>query len=247
MSRWKASAIHLSLSALVALGVLLLVLTLWYPGTLFRAAGANELVTILVGVDVVIGPLITLIIFNTKKKHLRFDLSCVALLQLAALGYGCYTVFQARPVAIVFVGDRFDLVTASDIVPEELAKVTRDEYRNLPLTGPWLVAYQRPVDAAERNRLLFAGMAGVDAGSFPRYYVPYGERAQAAAAIAKPLTELARLNAGREADIQGYAREHARPAEQVGFLPLKARRRDVTVLLDKRDGQVIEIVPLIPW
>jgi hypothetical protein len=33
----------------------------------------------------------------------------------------------------------------------------------------------------------------------------------------------------------------------VGFLPLKARRRDVTVLLDKRNGQVIEIVPLIPW
>jgi hypothetical protein len=30
---------------------------------------------ILLGVDVVLGPLITLIIFNPKKKSLRFDLA----------------------------------------------------------------------------------------------------------------------------------------------------------------------------
>ena len=111
-------------------------LAVWYPQPLFEAAGGSHLLFILAGVDVVLGPTITLVIFDLKKKPLRtlkFDLAVIAILQLAALLYGIHLVFQARPVYVVFVKDHFSLVTAAQIDPDEFAKVTRPEFHNLPL------------------------------------------------------------------------------------------------------------------
>ena len=85
MSRWKASGIHLLLSAAIAVVVLTLMLMVWYPWPLFEAAGGSRLVFILVGVDVTLGPLITLVIFKSGKPGLKFDLTVIALVQLAAL------------------------------------------------------------------------------------------------------------------------------------------------------------------
>src|SRR5436190_21384151 len=87
INRWKASAIHLAISAAIGISVVVLMLALWYPQHYFAAMGGGTLIMLLIGVDVVIGPLITLIVFDPKKKNLRFDLAVIALLQLAALVY----------------------------------------------------------------------------------------------------------------------------------------------------------------
>ena len=88
LNRWQASALHLALSAAIAVLVVTLMLLVWYPQQYFTAMGGDTLILILIGVDVVVGPLITLIIFDPKKKGLRFDLAVIAALQLAALAYG---------------------------------------------------------------------------------------------------------------------------------------------------------------
>jgi hypothetical protein len=97
-------------------------LFVWFPQPYLQAAGGGELFSILVGVDVVLGPLVTLIVFDTKKKYLKLDLAVIAILQFAALGYGLSVILQARPVYVVFAVDRLELVLASDIAPEELAR-----------------------------------------------------------------------------------------------------------------------------
>jgi hypothetical protein len=63
----------------------MLMLAVWYPQHYFAAMGGTTLILLLIGVDVVIGPLITLIVFDPKKKSLRFDLAVIAVLQLGAL------------------------------------------------------------------------------------------------------------------------------------------------------------------
>ena len=90
LNRWTAAAIHLGISALIAITVVAVMLALWYPQPYFDAMGGTGLLKILVGVDVAIGPLLTLIIFDRRKKSLRFDLSVIAFLQIAALVYGVY-------------------------------------------------------------------------------------------------------------------------------------------------------------
>ena len=132
LNRWKASALHLGLSAAIGLSVIALMLAVWYPQPYFAAMGGDTLILILIGVDVVIGPVITLIVFDPKKKSLKFDLAVIALLQLAALAYGCHVMFEARPVYNVFVVDRFEVVAANQVDDESLAKVTAPEFRTLP-------------------------------------------------------------------------------------------------------------------
>jgi len=56
-------------------------------------------------VDVCLGPLLTLAVFDPKKKELKRDLSIILLIQLSALFYGIYTVSVARPAYIVFAVD----------------------------------------------------------------------------------------------------------------------------------------------
>ena len=108
--RVRASAVHLGISTVIALAALTLIYLVWYPQSLAETQGVSRLALVLIGVDVTIGPLITLIIFNRAKKSLRFDLAVVACLQVAALIYGMHSIFIARPAIIAFNVDRFDVV-----------------------------------------------------------------------------------------------------------------------------------------
>ena len=84
MSRWRAAGIHLLVSAGVAAVVLAVMLGVWYGPTLFWAMGGAGLALILIGVHLVMGPALTLVVFRSGKRGLKFDLAAIALLQLAA-------------------------------------------------------------------------------------------------------------------------------------------------------------------
>jgi hypothetical protein len=146
-TRWQAAPIHLLISAVIATLVVGTMLLVWYPQPYFLAAGGITLVLLLVGVDVVLGPLLTLIVFDPKKKSLKIDLAIIAALQLAALAYGGWTMFSARPVYVAFAGDRFHLVAANEISPADLDKAAM-EYRSLPLSRSQACRHE----AARRSR-----------------------------------------------------------------------------------------------
>ena len=97
MTRYRASLLHLGLSGAVVAAVLALVFLVWYPDWSFSVAGAVTPVMILVGVDLVLGPLLTLIVYKEGKPGLKFDLAFIAAVQLLALSYGSYTLHGARP------------------------------------------------------------------------------------------------------------------------------------------------------
>src|SRR4029079_10624368 len=115
LTRWKAFGLHLAISALVAGVVVALVVVLWYPPPFFAAMGGAVLLRLLIGVDVVLGPLITLVVFNPAKPRLKYDIATIVVLQVCALAYGGYVMFEARPVYNVFVKDRFETIAANAI------------------------------------------------------------------------------------------------------------------------------------
>jgi hypothetical protein len=245
MTRWKASAIHLSISAAIGLSVLAAMLLVWYPSPYFQAVGGLKLAAILISVDVVLGPFITLIIFNREKKSLKFDLSFIALLQLAALIYGVHVVYQARPVYVVFSIDRFDVVTANQIDPLEQQKAVRPEFKSLPITGLQMVVVEKPRDPQERNRLLEAMLAGYDLPQFPQHYVPYEERKDAVLAKAKPIAELARIKP--EANESARQVQDRFAARNLVYLPLHTKAEIFTALLDESTAEILDVLPVDPW
>ena len=244
MSRWKAAGIHLLLSIAIVGTIVLFMLLAWYPWPLFGVAGGGRLIFILAAVDVTIGPLITLIIFKVGKKSLRFDLTVIALLQIAAIGYGIHTVYLARPVYMVFTLDRFDVVMAKDLDPKDLAVTTHPAFRRVPLGRPRFIGVQEPTDLATRNRLLDSALQGKDIQLFPQYYVDYSTMTALALARAKPLKILRDRNAKM---IDAFLSSEKMQEAQVKFLPLRGPKLDGAVLLDAQSGLPLKILLIDPW
>ncbi len=249
MTRLKAFSLHLIISAAIAASVVALMLLLWYRPPFFSALGGQHVLLILLGVDVTVGPLFTLLIFNPGKSRraLTFDLSVIAILQVAALVYGMSVVFQARPVFMVFSRDSFDLVTANMLSKEDIAKAKNPEYRSLPLTGPVYVYSEMPADIKERNEVVLGAFSGKDLPQFPQYYMPYDEHMAIAGRAAMPIAELKKQNPGRSADIDDSVHASGRAESDVGFLPLRAKYHDETVLVGKSDGRILSLLRMKPW
>lgn len=248
LNRWKASAFHLLISAAIAALVMTVMLTTWYPRPYFEAMGGRLLVILLVGVDVVIGPLITLVVFDPRKKSLKVDLAIIAALQLAALVYGCYVMFSARPVYNVFVVDRFETVSANQVDDASRAKAPDPKFRTLPLDGPRIVAAREPDDPGRRAEVvLSATMGGPDLANLPEFYVPYDQLRAGAALAARPLAALARRHPDNAVAILDFVAEAQRPEIGMGYVPMKARNRDMSVVVDRQTGEVVGILPIYPW
>lgn len=230
-SRSKAAAIHLVASAGVALAAASLVFGLWYPGAYRSLSGGRELFFLLTGVDLVLGPLLTFIVFDLKKgwPHLRRDLAVIALLQLGALVYGLHTVYIARPVAMVFEVDRFRVISAIDVYLPELA-VARPEYRHLPMAGPWLLGTRAVRAGEEKTDVLFKGIAGVDIGQRPAFWQPYAESMRQAVSASRPIEVLLRHYPEREPEFRASLSDMKADVTTARFLPLVARGDWVTVI-----------------
>lgn len=132
-TRFSAAFIHLCISALVVGSVAAVALFIWYPGLYFDMAGAQEPMLLIIGIDLVIGPLLTLIVYRQGKPSLRFDLTVIACLQIAALAYGTWALSSQRPMFLVFDRGNYEVVSAADIegknVPDEAAA-------GMPFVGP---------------------------------------------------------------------------------------------------------------
>src|SRR5579883_2514332 len=107
MNRFQAASMHLGISLAIAALVGCLIYFVWYPHPYFQVAGGSTLMLLIMGVDIVIGPLLTLVVYRAGKRGLGFDLACISLLQACAFFYGLSVIAQARPVFVVARFDRF--------------------------------------------------------------------------------------------------------------------------------------------
>ena len=247
MNRYRAAAIHFLISLVIAGLVLAVIYFVWYPGALFERAGGRHLLLVIVGVDVAIGPLLTLIVFVPGKKGLKFDLATIAVLQLAALAAGTWVLFESRPAYIVFVKDRFELMRANDYAPDELARSKSSRYVRMPLYGPQVVGTRLPQDREERNRITFGASSGLDLQHMPQHYVPYETVKDEVRKAVLPLQDLAKYNPGGAGEVAGLAERLGRPADSLGYLPMRAGNADLTVVVDRKSAEVLRIESLRPW
>jgi len=246
--RLRASAIHLGLSLTIALLAALLVFGIWYPYPYREISGGRELFLLVVSVDVILGPLITLAVFNRSKPiaELRRDLVTVVLVQLTALGYGLWTVSVARPVHLVFEIDRFRVVHAIDVAPELLDK-TPPGVVALPLTGPTLLAVRPFRDQKENADATLAALQGVQLGFRPDLWQPYADAIPQVLKAALSVQALKVRFADRAAEIDRVLTSVGAKPDSVVYLPLVGRSFFWTVFLDPVDAHIVATMPLDPF
>jgi hypothetical protein len=245
MSRWKAAGIHLLISILLIGAVAALIVYFWYPPALFKMANADRLLLIMGGIDLVIGPLLTLIIYKASKPSLRFDLSVIALLQIGFLGYGIYTIYQSRPVFLVAVPDRFELVFANEISSEQLAEAKIERFRHLSIGKPQLAGALMPFDATERDDILFSAVSGGgDRQTMPKYFVEYADAVDTLMQHAKPL----KIDSDPTSTQKLYdaAQRYNRNPSELRYLILGSSREYAVMLVEAKTGAIIGPVDADP-
>ncbi len=239
MTRYKAAALHFTGSAFVLLLLFVWVRWVWYPGPLFFAASGVNLLGIITAVDVVLGPLIMLIIFDAKKKSLKFDIAIILICQIGFMLYGAMSIFEARPVYLTFAKNRFHLITANQLEATNLDKVKRPEFTKLPLFGPKIVVAAEPKDPKEQEQIILATSALYGIQHMPQYYVPYDDQGKA---LIKQ-SALAWVNSQRlnDTDRKRWAEyRQAKPGQDVLFIPLVAKTPALFAVIDAKTGEVQE-------
>jgi hypothetical protein len=243
--RLRAAGLHLAASVAVAAAAASLVFGIWYPYPYGVIAGGRELFLLLVAVDVVLGPMITLAVFDPRKtlRTLKRDLAVVVLLQLAALGYGLWTVAVARPVHLVFEIDRFRVVHAID-VPHELLPKAPKELQTLPWTGPTTLSMRAFRSSNEHFDATMAALEGVSLGSRPDFWQPYSSGKGDVLKAAKPVAALKQRFPAEAAAVDAVLQRAGRAEAAAVYVPLAARKAFWTVLLDASTTEVLGFVPL---
>ncbi len=243
--RLRASGIHLGISLTIAALAAGLVFGVWYPYPYSEISGGRELFLLVVSVDVILGPLITLAVFNRKKPwaELRRDLAFVGLLQLAALAYGLWTVAVARPVHLVFEIDRFRVVHAIE-VPVELLEKSPPNIDALPWTGPTMLSLRPFKDNKENIDATLAAVQGVSLGARPDLWQTYAAGVPDVLRVAKPLATLKTRFPEQTTKIDQMLQKASKSPEKLLYVPMVGRKSFWTVFVDPTTADVVATMPL---
>ena len=247
---WREKIRAFSLHFLVTLGLALasavVIFLIWYPDPFQTMLGGTRFFLLVTICDLVLGPLTSLVIYNSKKSRraLLFDYSLVGLVQLAAFVYGVMSMAHARPIYVAFVKDRFEVVMAEEIADADLQRA-QPPYHSRPKLGPVLVGTQSPTDREQRNELVFASMEGKDVQNFPRYYVPYEKNIDAIKQRARPIEELEKLHP--QAKELVAAERLDTPRDKLLWLPVHSPRAFWTALVDAETARVLAYIPVDPF
>lgn len=154
LSRFSASGVHFLISLTLFSLLFLTIITQWYPQPLFSAAGGWQGIKIVAFIDLVLGPVVTLAIYNPlkSKKTLFTDMSIIVLIQFSALAYGVITIYSQRPVALVFWENRFYTIEAKSLTNQniELDKLNQFPKKN----GITFVYAEYPKKLSEKKAML---------------------------------------------------------------------------------------------
>ena len=240
--RLKFFLSHLSISFLIALLVIGLVFFLWYQTPLATAVGVTQIFLMILAIDVIVGPILGWLVYKEGKKTLKFDLSVIIIIQIAALCYGVYSIEQGRPAWLVFHADRFELVRKNDILLENIDQA-QSQFQHVSWSKPQFVAVKSAVSIQQHQNDIFTEvLGGISLAQQPERYVELTEAKAKIQQRALPLKELELYNLKIEVE-----KTLAKYPKADAWLPLKATAVDMVVLVNKESASIIKIVDLRPW
>ncbi|QKV51488.1 hypothetical protein [Comamonas antarctica] len=243
--RILAAIINAALSLVIAIVISFIVFRIWFPSPLVNLTESTSLYWLVTIINVICGPLLLYIIWNSKKsrRELMLDASVVVAIQLITLVYGVWTIYQIRPVHIVFETDRLRMINAIEIDPDDLAKGP-DRWKRLPSMGPELLSTRTPKDGDEMLRSIDLSLAGKEPSLRPEMWEEYGPAKGKVRAASRNLAELVAVYPDKQTEIKRLAQKFKVPHESIVWLPFTSvRSMDWVALIDARNMEPFTYIP----
>jgi CRISPR/Cas system CSM-associated protein Csm2 small subunit len=174
-NRFHAFGIHIFISALIFIVLAIIITYLWYPGFLFKTDGGWNGIRLIAGIDFIIGPTLTLIIYKIGKKGLKFDLIIIGFIQLSCLGFGTWTVYQQRPIAVMYSNGEF-LAKSQALL--DLFNIDRNKIYALDTKVPAWIYIELPEDKDEKSKTLASQLYKGPIYTHIQRYASYKENLQ---------------------------------------------------------------------
>lgn len=170
--KFKALFAHLTISAVLVGAAVALMWFRWFPAPLFFTDGGGIGLKLLVLVDLVLGPLLTFVVFNPAKgrRKMVFDLAVIGVFQLGAYVYGLHSIHTVRVQTVAFHERVFHAVTANRFDEQT---VEPNGWTALGDRAPYLVNVREPKDAEEATGVsAFGFTAGIEPYELHFLYEP---------------------------------------------------------------------------
>lgn len=240
----QAATFHLLLSVFIVGAFLIFVINVWYPQPFLSISGLQSILLLLISIDIILGPILTFIVFKPQKKTLKFDLSVIAAIQLAALVYGAHTIYAAHPLYVAYAIDRFSLIHTHEVSP---AKARYPELQKSTFAGPSLVYVKKPSDPAELSRVTMEVLSGKpDLDARPEYYEPFQQFVDQVLASGIKPEQLIR-KAKHKQKLDDFLKKHGGSTADYAFLALSGKEKDVIWVFKRSSKQAIDILDINPW
>jgi len=244
MTKIKAFFSHLGISTVIFLAVLFLIIFEWYPPPFFSTDGGWQGIRIMVGVDLVLGPLLTLSVFKPGKPGLKFDLTVIGIIQACALSWGIWTIHHERPFGAVYAENYFSTVTGYEVSSYDK---TKEKLKKLGDKAPYWIFSNLPrnPDALQKIRL-DAIHSGRPMFQLSEYYGPINSVAlREIKAQAIDMQKWLKGKAAAKQRYQAFMRNHGQQAHLI-FLPWHARKKYKIVVLNADTGKYAGTLDITP-
>lgn len=246
----RAALLHFLVSLPIALGAAWLVFGVWFPGVLRELSGGSTLFLVLISVDVVCGPVLTLVLYSPAKSKNKWtmDLGLIVLIQLTALAYGIAQVASARPVFVAFEGDRFRVVQAIDVNIDRLSEAPNG-LQYLSYAGPRIIGVHLAKSGdADHLTSLQMSIQGLHPAFRPSRWRTYESQVPQVLARLKPVGDLRAKNPEKVEVLNVSLRKLGMRDDQVGYLPLvRDVANDWVVLVERSNGAPRAYLHLDGW
>lgn len=235
-TKLKAAAFHLAASGLLVSLYLAIVHFQWYPYPFFIIENTWEVIWLIIAIDLVLGPLLTLIVYRPNKPNLKFDLSAIILIQLSALSWGAWTTFDVRPAYVVFDNGR-----ATILNHKEVSRKAIEDPRLLQSNraGPQLV-FLRPANSQEEfKEQMDLAFAGTDPIYQEKFYNAIDEHKETLLAQGIDIEKRMEEHPQLAASVKQYLQKNNRILTNVAFFLIRGRNENSIIILSRPEAEII--------
>jgi len=246
MNKKRAALRHLWPSVLLLAIIAGLILFVWYPYPFLQFKANDKFSLTLVLAAVFFGPAMTLFLYKKDKWGLVFDLVVVVFIQVAAIAWATYALYQNRPYFMIFTVDRFEVLSIREV---EFSHPGQLKFLDKPIVGPITLYANMPIEPARFQKLLkeimFEGKP--DLQFRPEFWSLYSERQLQTAKVSKPLSDLRHARPESANAIDKLVNTHGGDISQLSFVPGLIKDSQFAAILNAVNGELLDTLVIDAW